>query len=187
MALNISQIGNTTANEIENGVLYLEPRSTLEELKIFANKIREAGGAEFLDELMPAIPQHANSCLIALNLNFDCEVQAEQANKDGKYNHLGYNPGESVWTMYIGNYKKGKKIADEMDLPFDGEGEDIDEHYEGYADIILPAKIGRVAAAFDAWLGFACWDENDKLDEEKTQLLRKEYGVEEMGKYVQAI
>jgi hypothetical protein len=40
-------------------------RATLQETLDFANKVREAGGADALDALMPSSPQEPGACLIA--------------------------------------------------------------------------------------------------------------------------
>lgn len=48
--------------------------ATEAELLRFANVIRQAGGAEVLEALLPSQPAVANQCLIANALNFSCEV-----------------------------------------------------------------------------------------------------------------
>jgi hypothetical protein len=168
-------------DSIDHGTIVLEPRASLEELKDFANQVREAGGANPLDSLMPAIPQNSNECLIALNLNFSCEVEGEDTNYSGAYDDLGYNNEEQVWCMRLEDYDTGKKIANKLGLNF--EGEEKDEYSGGWAQIILPAKIGRVAAAFDAWKTLAT-DVNYHKQDYDVEDLREQYGVSEMAEFV---
>jgi hypothetical protein len=53
--------------------------ATEAELLEFANKIREAGGANPLDALMPSTPSDSKACLIAQALNFSCVVRIDRA------------------------------------------------------------------------------------------------------------
>lgn len=131
--------------------------ATIEEVTEFCNKVRVAGGANAIDSLMPGIPANSNSCLIAKNLNFNCEVEQDLNNWDGQFDKLGYDEEESVWTMTIRGSNAvdiGKKIEKNV--------EDIvlysyEEHEYGGCEykeavLVIPAKIGRVANAFDEWV-----------------------------------
>ncbi len=113
-------------------------RATLEELKDFANKVREAGGGNPLDALMPAVPQNATQCLIARNLNFNCTVTKPEM--------------DGPWEMFV----EDKKVAQKIGAAVWGfYAEDKVEYHRAQFDtpecwsIDLPAEIGQVAADFD--------------------------------------
>lgn len=115
-------------------------RATLEELKEFANKVREAGGGNPIDALMPAIPTDTSECLIAKNLNFNCTVGA-----------VGGDDGS--WWMAVDTEEIRDKIAKSLNLEkanymyypeYGGGG------YEVYA-VRLSDEIGQIASDFDEW------------------------------------
>lgn len=108
------------------------PRATLEEVKEFANKVREAGGANPLDALMPAVPQESYSCLIARNLNFNCSVAGTD-----KLLPTADDEDQTYWGMFIEDPEVRQKIADSLGLEIFGDA------------VILPEEIGDVAATFD--------------------------------------
>lgn len=123
-----------------------EERATLEELQEFANKVREAGGGNPLDALMPAVPQDPKQCLIAKNLNFNCTVQPSSTNYGDDYE----NP--NAWLMILEDHGVRDSIADSLGL----EKTDYvrNEWKDGYKDVTypavkLPAKYARVAQDFD--------------------------------------
>lgn len=116
-------------------------RASFEELLEFANKVREAGGGNPLDALMPAVPCDPKACLIAKNLNFNCKVE-------------GYGD-DGRWVMWIDNdldedgYSLSPistRIAEALDL----ELVDVNRQYRR-SGVLLPPEIGQVAADFDKW------------------------------------
>jgi hypothetical protein len=147
--------------------------ASIEEVKDFCNKVREAGGANPLDSLLPAIPQKANECLIALNLNFSCEVDARGTYEDWmeELEHLGYQEGETIWGM-TSNPEVAGEISEALDIPI------LDEEYDNDT-VVLPAKIARVAEAFDAWLkNPALYPELDDYVHETAKERIAEVGIE---------
>lgn len=133
---------------------FTSPRATIEETLAFANAIREAGGGNPLDALMPAVPSDPSQCLIAKNLNFNCRVAGlEEDDVHGELIPAAY---EGAWVMLFGNNKTLRDtIANALDLPaIDSYIEDdTDEGWRREPDyaIVLPAEIGQVAADFDEW------------------------------------
>lgn len=148
---------------IKMAELYGIELASVEELKDYCNKVREAGGGNPLDALLPAIPQEANECLIALNLNFSCEVDGVPKHEAGFYygsltgleiwneysEQLGYPElADSVWHMQLYDENIAKKIATNLELPI---VEPKDDN-AGPWRILLPARIGLIAQSFDEWL-----------------------------------
>ena len=114
---------------------FTSPRATFEETLAFANAVREAGGGNPLDALMPAIPQDASQCLIAKNLNFNCEVSS------------GWAPGWSGNRWYMATEPDiAKRIGEALGLVVS------EEH--GQARVMLPDEIGQVANDFDDVMDF---------------------------------
>lgn len=110
-----------------------EDRATLEEVLEFANAVREAGGGNPIDALMPAVPGDADQCLIAKNLNFNCQVAG--------------GPVQGIWYMYISDHDIATRIAEKLELELDSA-----HRYRGYDNksrIELPVRIGNVARDFD--------------------------------------
>lgn len=116
---------------------FTKPRATLEELLVFANAVREAGGGNPLDALMPAVPEDASQCLIAKNLNFNCTVAP------------GGPDGE--WCMgFGGNQELRNRIAESLDLAiWDYQPPTLTGSSQYF--VILPPEIGQVANDFDNW------------------------------------
>lgn len=135
-------------------------RASLEELLTFANKVRAAGGGNPLDALMPAVPQNTHTCLIAKNLNFNCEVRADVEMDN-----------ECRWVMSVPDRELAHRIATAIRQPVIEVAERIldysvawdQEKYPGpgypyglsktsvYA-VLLPREIGQIASDFDlAW------------------------------------
>lgn len=111
--------------------------ATLDELLVFCNKVREAGGGELIDALMPGDECDPHSCLIARNLNFDCFV-----------NKTGGEP--SSWFMAVPNEAVAEDISRKLDLPTtEVPNPWYDEDDEYVVAVKLPVSIGRVAEAFD--------------------------------------
>lgn len=122
----------------------MSERATLEELKDFANKVREAGGGNPLDALMPATPADPAKCLIAKNLNFNCNVNQE----------------EGHWYMGVDDEEIAKRICDSLGLKYRFAAPKPYERSGAYR-ITLPDNIGQVANDFDcAWELVAAIDYN---------------------------
>lgn len=126
-------------------------RASNEELLKFANAVREAGGANPLEALMPAVPQESEQCLIALNLNFDCKVegtsdQAEELGLEEFGEAFEDTSSSNGWSMYIGG-PRAKKIArairKKLGLKF------VEREESTEIEIPLPPEIGQAAADFD--------------------------------------
>lgn len=122
--------------------------ATLEEAKQFCNNVREAGGVDALDDLLPAIPEDPSQCLIAINVNFDSQVNIYGTNKKGEYDQLGYDQSESVWKMETDG-ESAKLISEKLGLPITITTNRYDEG-ETHR-VALPAKIGRLAQEYDRW------------------------------------
>ena len=109
------------------------PYATEEEVLDFANRVREAGGANALEALLPSEPGNPESCLIANALNFGCSVDAVGASEE--------HDGESEWVMFLpANMpdEAREKIAATTGCTLDGNG-----------NLELPRLIGNAAHAFD--------------------------------------
>lgn len=134
-------------------------RATLAELHIFANKVREAGGGNPIDALMPAVPQDSTQCLIAKNLNFNCEVKGAD----------GYDWPRDDWVMELTDKNVRDRIAAALDLPTAERQADRWEPPVTFYAVRLPNEIGAVAQAFDDSLdvldGLVSSLENDFCDE----------------------
>ncbi len=111
-------------------------RASLAELKKFADRVRAAGGGNPLDALMPAVPEDASQCLIAKNLNFNCNVDGIGRNDQGV--------ASSRWGMHVEDSAIRNKIAEALGLPIVTAGD-----YEQRETIVLPEEIGQVASDFD--------------------------------------
>ncbi len=154
-------------------------RASLEETLEFCNEVREAGGTNALDALLPAVPQESESCLIAANLNFNCSVDGD---------------GKGQWYMII---EPGYAAVD-IDAIQEATGCEAGsaEQYAmaGYSDeavlIKLPWGIGQVAKDFDqAWIEIeklveAYYDYNSRLadeDMEYEDLPFRDYVIQHHG------
>lgn len=125
-------------------------RASMKELHAFANRVREAGGGNPIDALMPAVPKDSTQCLIAKNLNFNCVVAGWGINAQDEAKGI-------EWSMTVEDESTAQKIADAIDSEvrevwsvdeWDAfRDSDFDEP-AGYA-IPLPAEIGQIAADFD--------------------------------------
>jgi hypothetical protein len=123
----------------------LSPEALLER----CNQIRVAGGADPLKELIPGMPASPNSCLIARNLNFSCEVRGALITQGGPQR------GVTVWGMFSDDPRL-PQIAETLGLNFVA----ADTAPQGYrrlsaltayrgAFIMLPNELGESALAFD--------------------------------------
>lgn len=152
---------------------FTKPRATLEETHAFANAVREAGGGNPLDALMPAVPEDSTQCLIAKNLNFNCAVQPSGKTSD------------NFWVMVVYDKEVRDRIASALGLrkindPIALQQEDVEVPVYG---VRLPQEIANVAMAFDEWMDASHQYHNygrSYLDEDTERLL------EEFTPYVEA-
>jgi hypothetical protein len=114
-------------------------RATLAELHSFANKVRAAGGGNPIDALMPAVPQDTEQCLIAKNLNFNCEVKGT----------IGYDFPFGSWVMELTDREIRDRIAAALNLETAERNGDYCEPCAKFYAVLLPDEIGAIAAAFD--------------------------------------
>lgn len=126
--------------------LELTERASLEDLLEFANKVREAGGGNPLEALIPSIPHDTKKCLIARNLNFNCDVrgvyQAEEAALGYKRNDPDHEDVYHLWVMEVESKETRDKIAEALDLVA------VSTVERGHI-VVLPPEIGAVARDFD--------------------------------------
>lgn len=152
----------------------IKRRCSLEELREFCNTVRKAGAANPLDAILEAVPEEAEECLIARNLNFSCEVNGADLSsselEDAKA-ILGEDFGdENPWAMRVESKELAENIANAIGSAYFGNDDD------GFYQIILPEKIGNFAFNFDttyqnlpyALLGI---DEDGYVDEELIPLI----------------
>lgn len=97
----------------------------------YCNKVRQAGGGEVIDALLPGIPSAAGSCMIARSLNFDSSVYPGSSRKSGR------------WVMETRSEEIAQKLVNA------GLGEQL-----GLTAIHLPKRIGLAAYAFDERQGW---------------------------------
>lgn len=148
---------------------FTKPRATLEETLEFANHVREAGGGNPLDALMPAVPEDSTQCLVAKNLNFNCSVTTVE-----------FRGQRTAWVMVLEDKEIRDNIADSLHLakinydeetsPYDGGG-----FYDGgefFYAVVLPREIGEVAEGFDSTMEIL--REYDDVDESRLNEMQKE-------------
>lgn len=111
------------------------PVATEEELLEFCNKVRQAGGANVLEALLPSVQQSSYSCLIANALNFGCSVSP-------------YMNG--IWLMrFPENISASQRKAIS-----EATGLDVRPGVGKSWVMELPEHIGNAAKAFDWGLAF---------------------------------
>lgn len=110
----------------------IEPAS-LETVLEFCNDIRNWGGGNPLDALLPAVPGHSESCLIARNLNFSCAVEPIEVHRDPEN-----------WIMTT-DYEVVRNVLDKNNGKWD-----IEENSD--TSFLIPPDIAAVAIEFDRWL-----------------------------------
>lgn len=122
---------------------------TEEELLEFANKLREAGGADVIEAFMPSIPEDETACLLATALNFRCSV-----GPPAPYSH-----GQR-WVMRLPartSRKKAERMAAAVDCEvveareayYTGSWPDRVRRTRPRYHIVLPRLIANAARAFD--------------------------------------
>lgn len=103
--------------------------SRLDKLLAVCNEVRDAGGGDAIEALLPAVPGNDKTCLIARNLNFNCSVR----------------PGaNSEWRMYA------SKAVLEKVAPVLGKRTKVVRHNKRTYSVKLPTWMGRLAEDFDA-------------------------------------
>lgn len=115
-----------------------------DELIDFANTIREAGGANVIDALMPSNPGLSQSCLIANALNFSASVDASLSSTKLPWHTQPLSRRGLVWKMFLppnmGDERArqlGRATRCYVDTTYGGE-------------LWLPVHIGNAAHAFDS-------------------------------------
>lgn len=119
--------------------------ASLETVLEFCNDVRDAGGANPLDALLPAVPQDSKKCLIARNLNFSCSVMPEPRVISSVTEYDWYMECyPSVVTKVL------TELSDKWDVrPFKAR---IDRFY-------IPPEIAKVAMEFDEWSLDSLWQD----------------------------
>lgn len=124
-----------------------------EELLAYANRIRQAGGADALDALLPAKAGDAKRCLIARALNFGCTV--------GALTDEEYTDGSYVWYMETPDADTTRRLACAMrarTLWITDLDHKVSDEYPSRGPspargdrlvMLLPKRIGNAAHAFD--------------------------------------
>lgn len=131
--------GKERSTELYRTPIHTE-MATEEELLEFANKLREVGGAEPLEALLPSNPAHSQDCLIANAVNFGITVDSFGGNATCDPD------GSLLWILdlpYNMAPERRKEIAVALGLK---------ETYGSYdyISLRLPKEIGNAAHAFDS-------------------------------------
>jgi hypothetical protein len=108
----------------------------------FCNIVREAGGANPLDSLMPAVPEDTHKCLIARNLNFSCEVMPTKGHDN-----------ISWWAMYLNDEETRDQIVEALRKRYptnNFQTTDRPSLNRSYG-FFLPPELAAVAYEFDQW------------------------------------
>lgn len=125
------------------------PVATEEELLDFANRVREAGGADILNALLPSVPNDARSCLIARALNFDCIVKPIFSSERARHDLPEYQSNHSMCWVMEAEEDIISKLREALNLPAIRIGP-----YKNLV-LVLPEHIGNAALAFDEEEAFA--------------------------------
>lgn len=123
------------------------PFAGKDELLAYANRIREAGGANALEALLPSIPGNQEGCLIARALNFGCKVYPLTSLKNLK-------DGSWEWVMETPNDDTARKLAKgigarTLRLDYWQDVRAAKHEIETRLVVLLPKRIGNAAHAFD--------------------------------------
>lgn len=145
--------------------------ATEEELLAFANKVRQAGGANVLEALLPSTPNQMKTCLIANALNFGCQIEPVENNLPGSDVRTKWSDGTLVWGMRFPdkmNHEDRQKICKAVGCKLAV----IDEHEDWDSDdedatvlvhgMLLPKPIGNAADAFDQGVAFTEYRKPEK-------------------------
>lgn len=150
--------------EIENQGHIIANRSELLE---FCKRIRNVGGGDPLGALLPGQTHEPSSCLIANNLNFDCQVanivdytglpevpEELRLVKKNKTIDLGINGTFRIqqWVMTVEDGLVAEKISKQLNLPPVVTKIGYDNGFQ--LGVLLPEPIGNAAHAFDMKLAF---------------------------------
>lgn len=116
-----------------------------EEVLAYVNRVREVGGGDILDALLPSEPGNANACLIARGLNFSCEVWPIYDRR---------NNGEWWgWRMEV-DASIADKLIEDSELGLEYQDDIRNVTYGNLIHLILPRRIGAAAQAFDEFQGW---------------------------------
>lgn len=164
----------------------LKPAASIDEVLDFCNKVREAGGGKPLNALLPGVPTDSQSCLIAKNLNFECEVGGLDGEPITDADAQKVEDSEDLWCMSLEDKEVRDRIAIALNL------ETIDARKRAEEDgqwivspdgewatqnvyaVLLPKAIGNVAHNFDA-----AWD---RYEQEFDDAVLRGYTTEEAEK-----
>ena len=120
--------------------------ATEQELLDFCNRVREAGGANILEELLPSIPGLGRECLIANALNFGCRVWPVRRRPDGLFSEWQMQLPENITS------EQAEAIAEAVGSPVVWPKPDQWGQEPPY--VVLPEHIGNAAHAFDERVAF---------------------------------
>jgi hypothetical protein len=133
------------------------PVATQDELLEFANRLREAGGAELLTDLPVGLALDATQCLIASSLNFESQVDA------------GCDEVGEFWYMRVGFAPFTQEQVGKIEAVMGSRTAFWTDEYEEYEPPVsddgtyaiapdvtwrLPEHIGHAADAFDRGVRF---------------------------------
>ena len=138
------------------------PIATEQELLAFCNRVREAGGAQVLDALLPSQLKKSETCLIANNLNFGCRVVPCEPYDEDRFPRI--EGRSSQWFMLLPDNLRAaivKKVAEAVWRDEDGAPGDVVTFYAGSLAIKLPEVIGNSAQAFDQGIAFTRFVQED--------------------------
>lgn len=121
-----------------------------QELLKVCNQVREAGGVHTLTELEPGMDGEPDQCLIAINLNFDCEIDGRHlVEEDVEYQGEKYlDTSPKPWVMVIDSKEALHNIAEKMQWRI----VTIEESplYPEQKALLLPKELALSAEAFDS-------------------------------------
>ena len=135
--------------KLEIDYMQYVPFAGKEELLAYVNRIREAGGANALEALVPSIPGSQEACLIARALNFGCKVYVAGGGD--------YKDGSRRWVMETPDNETTRRLAKGMRerTRWLDEDHELVVHRKPYPEsgdrlvMVLPKRIGNAAHAFD--------------------------------------
>lgn len=125
---------------------------SLAQVEDFCNKVRKAGGAKPLNGLLPGVPQDSESCLIANNLNFECEVGPYPLTSEqvGAVSYRPFDDDNQSWVMWVHDEETRDRIAETIGL--------VPLNTNDAFGVILPGDLAEVARRFDV-----AWDIAEKV------------------------
>lgn len=110
-----------------------------------ANLVRNVGGFDPLDDLVPGIPNDSENCVLANTFNCSCLVGAPSGSSrydDGSYAwHVGFEEEKYADALAL---ELGEQVASEYSGNDYGESNNIP-----LFSVKLPQLVGEIAAKFD--------------------------------------